>query len=97
VGDGKPAGRPSEAEPAAAVLLDTIQQETAAGLRGLTDVHNNEAFIAGKLVSTNNGASSTMAWYRKESDRREDPVIERGGGRVVRAHRRVQHGHLQAD
>jgi len=39
--------------------VDTIQKHKIQppGVMGWTDVHNNEAYMAGKLVSTNNGAS----------------------------------------
>jgi hypothetical protein len=33
---------------------------------GWTDVHNNEAYMAGKLVSTNNGASLYYAMVNKK-------------------------------
>jgi multiple sugar transport system substrate-binding protein len=36
------------------------------GVMGWTDVHNNEAYMAGKLVSTNNGASLYYAMVKRK-------------------------------
>ena len=60
--DGKPAlaTRVPEAEHRRApVRVDTIQKHKIQppGVMGWTDVSNNEAYLAGKLVTTNNGAS----------------------------------------
>ena len=45
----------------------TIQQHKVQppGVMGWTDVHNNEAYMAGKLVSTNNGASLYYAMVKR--------------------------------
>jgi multiple sugar transport system substrate-binding protein len=60
--DGKPALATSNLKANLAALqfaVDTIQKHKVQppGVMGWTDVHNNEAFMAGKLVCTNNGAS----------------------------------------
>ncbi len=55
--------------------VDTIQKHKIQppGVMGWTDVHNNEAYMAGKLVSTNNGASLYYAMVKQEAPaRRED-------------------------
>jgi multiple sugar transport system substrate-binding protein len=48
--------------------VDTIQKYKIQppGVMGWTDVHNNEAYMAGKLVSTNNGASLYYAMVTKK-------------------------------
>jgi len=48
--------------------VDTIQKHKIQppGVMGWTDVHNNEAYMAGKLVSTNNGASLYYAMVAKK-------------------------------
>ena len=48
--------------------VDTIQKHKIQppGVMAWTDVHNNEAYIAGKLVSTNNGASLYYAMASKK-------------------------------
>jgi multiple sugar transport system substrate-binding protein len=48
--------------------VDTIQKHKIQppGVMSWTDVHNNEAFMAGKLVSTNNGASLYYAMVNKK-------------------------------
>ena len=48
--------------------VDTIQKHKIQppGVMGWTDVHNNEAYMAGKLVSTNNGASLYYAMVNKK-------------------------------
>jgi ABC-type glycerol-3-phosphate transport system substrate-binding protein len=48
--------------------VDTIQKHKIQppGVMGWTDVHNNEAFMAGKLVCTNNGASLYYAMVKKK-------------------------------
>jgi multiple sugar transport system substrate-binding protein len=48
--------------------VDTIQKHKIQppGVMGWTDVHNNEAYMAGKLVSTNNGASLYYAMVSKK-------------------------------
>ncbi len=60
--DGKPALATTYLKQNMAALqfaVDTIQKHKIQppGVMGWTDVHNNEAFMAGKLVCTNNGAS----------------------------------------
>jgi len=49
--------------------VDTIQKHKIQppGVMGWTDVHNNEAYMAGKLVSTNNGASLYYAMVAKKN------------------------------
>ena len=48
--------------------VDTIQKHKIQppGVMSWTDVHNNEAYLAGKLVSTNNGASLYYAMAKKK-------------------------------
>jgi ABC-type glycerol-3-phosphate transport system substrate-binding protein len=48
--------------------VDTIQKHKIQppGVMSWTDVHNNEAFMAGKLVATNNGASLYYAMVNKK-------------------------------
>jgi multiple sugar transport system substrate-binding protein len=48
--------------------VDTIQKHKIQppGVMGWTDVNNNEAYMAGKLVSTNNGASLYYAMVAKK-------------------------------
>jgi multiple sugar transport system substrate-binding protein len=48
--------------------VDTIQKHKIQppGVMGWTDVHNNEAYMAGKLVSTNNGASLYYAMVNRK-------------------------------
>jgi multiple sugar transport system substrate-binding protein len=48
--------------------VDTIQKHKIQppGVMSWTDVHNNEAYLAGKLVSTNNGASLYYAMVNKK-------------------------------
>ncbi|HXH83396.1 MAG TPA: extracellular solute-binding protein [Candidatus Tectomicrobia bacterium] len=48
--------------------VDTIQKHKIQppGVMAWTDVHNNEAYMAGKLVSTNNGASLYYAMVAKK-------------------------------
>jgi multiple sugar transport system substrate-binding protein len=48
--------------------VDTIQKYKIQppGVMSWTDVHNNEAYLAGKLVSTNNGASLYYAMVSKK-------------------------------
>jgi multiple sugar transport system substrate-binding protein len=75
--DGKPAlGTTLLKENMAALQFaaDTIQKHKIQppGVMGWTDVHNNEAFIAGKLVATNNGAS---LYYALGS--RKNPLFEK--------------------
>ena len=70
--DGKPALGTTFLKQNLAALqfaVDTIQKHKIQppGVMSWTDVHNNEAFIAGKLVSTNNGASLYYAWCRRRT------------------------------
>jgi ABC-type glycerol-3-phosphate transport system substrate-binding protein len=63
--------------------IDTIQKHKIQppGVMGWTDVHNNEAFMAGKLVSTNNGASLYYAMVNKKHPLAEKTqVIQTPGG-----------------
>jgi ABC-type glycerol-3-phosphate transport system substrate-binding protein len=48
--------------------VDTVQKHKIQppGVMGWTDAHNNEAYMAGKLVSTNNGASLYYAMVSKK-------------------------------
>jgi ABC-type glycerol-3-phosphate transport system substrate-binding protein len=69
--DGKPALATSNLKANLAALqfsVDTIQTHKIQppGVMGWTDVHNNEAFMAGKLVCTNNGASLYYAMGSKK-------------------------------
>jgi multiple sugar transport system substrate-binding protein len=50
--------------------VDSIQKHKIQppGVMGWTDVHNNEAFMAGKLVTTNNGASLYYAMVNKKHE-----------------------------
>jgi ABC-type glycerol-3-phosphate transport system substrate-binding protein len=50
------------------MAVDTIQKHKIQppGVMSWTDVHNNEAYMAGKLVSTNNGASLYYAMVAKK-------------------------------
>ena len=69
--DGKPALGTSFLKQNLAALqfaVDTIQKHKIQppGVMGWTDVHNNEAYMAGKLVSTNNGASLYYAMVSKK-------------------------------
>jgi ABC-type glycerol-3-phosphate transport system substrate-binding protein len=45
------------------------------GVMGWTDVHNNEAYMAGKLVSTNNGASLYYAMVKKKHPLAEKTAV----------------------
>jgi multiple sugar transport system substrate-binding protein len=69
--DGKPALATTFLKENTAALqfaVDTIQKHKVQppGVMGWTDVHNNEAFMAGKLVCTNNGASLYYAMGTKK-------------------------------
>jgi len=69
--EGKPALATSYLKENTAALqfaVDTIQKHKIQppGVMGWTDVHNNEAFMAGKLVMTNNGASLYYAMGAKK-------------------------------
>jgi len=75
--DGKPALATSNLKPNMAAIqfaVDTIQKHKIQppGVMGWTDLHNNEAFMAGKLVSTNNGASLYYAMGA-----RKNPLYEK--------------------
>ena len=75
--DGKPALATSFFKQNLAALqfaVDTIQKHKIQppGVMAWTDVHNNEAYLAGKLVSTNNGASLYYAMAVKK-----DPLTEK--------------------
>jgi multiple sugar transport system substrate-binding protein len=63
--------------------VDTIQKHKIQppGVMSWTDVHNNEAYMAGKLVSTNNGASLYYAMVvRKHPLAEKTQVILTPGG-----------------
>src|SRR5262249_58582134 len=69
--DGKPALATSFLKQNVAALqfaVDTIQKHKIQppGVMGWNDVSNNEAYLAGKLVSTNNGASLYYAMVAKK-------------------------------
>jgi ABC-type glycerol-3-phosphate transport system substrate-binding protein len=71
--DGKPALATSNLKANLAALqfsVDTIQKHKIQppGVMGWTDVSNNEAFMAGKLVTTNNGASLYYAMVSKQHE-----------------------------
>src|SRR5262249_45523723 len=71
--DGKPALGTSFLKPNVAALqfaVDTIQKHKIQppGVMGWTDVSNNEAYMAGKLVTTNNGASLYYAMVAKKHE-----------------------------
>lgn len=70
--DGKPALATSNLKANIAAVqfaADTIQKHKIQppGVMGWTDVHNNEAFMAGQLVMTNNGASLYYAMFAKKN------------------------------
>src|SRR5262245_9561082 len=70
--DGKPALATTYKKENLAALqfaVDTIQKHKIQppGVMGWTDVHNNEAYAAGKLVCTNNGASLYYALGAKKN------------------------------
>ena len=69
--DGKPALATTNLKQNMEALqfaVDTIQKHKIQppGVMSWTDVHNNEAYLAGKLVSTNNGASLYYAMAKKK-------------------------------
>ena len=71
--EGKPALATSFREPNLKALqfaVDTIQKHKIQppGVMGWTDVSNNEAYMAGKLVTTNNGASLYYAMVAKKHE-----------------------------
>jgi multiple sugar transport system substrate-binding protein len=71
--DGKPALGTAFLKANTAALqfaVDTIQKHKIQppGVMGWTDVSNNEAYLAGKLVTTNNGASLYYAMVSKKHD-----------------------------
>jgi ABC-type glycerol-3-phosphate transport system substrate-binding protein len=71
--DGKPALATTYLKQNLAALqfaVDTVQKHKIQppGVMGWTDVHNNEAFMAGKLVTTNNGASLYFAMVNKKHE-----------------------------
>ncbi len=84
--DGKPALATTFFKQNLAALqfaVDTIQKYKIQppGVMGWTDVHNNEAYMAGKLVSTNNGASLYYAMVAKKHPLAEKTlVIQTPGG-----------------
>jgi len=84
--DGKPALGTAFLKQNLAALqfsVDTIQKHKIQppGVMSWTDVHNNEAYIAGKLVSTNNGASLYYGLVSKKNPIAEKTlVIQTPGG-----------------
>jgi multiple sugar transport system substrate-binding protein len=84
--DGKPALGTSFLKQNLTALqfaVDTVQKYKIQppGVMSWTDVHNNEAFIAGKLVSTNNGASLYYGLVSKKNPIAEKTlVIQTPGG-----------------
>src|SRR5687767_12299113 len=71
--DGKPALATTFLKQNTAALqfaVDTIQKHKIQppGVMSWTDVHNNEAYMAGKLVTTNNGASLYYAMVNKKHE-----------------------------
>ena len=71
--DGKPALGTAFLKQNVAALqfaVDTIQKHKIQppGVMGWTDVSNNEAYMAGKLVTTNNGASLYYAMVQKKHE-----------------------------
>ncbi len=71
--DGKPALATSNLKANLAALqfsVDTIRKHKIQppGVMGWTDVSNNEAYMAGKLVTTNNGASLYFAMVAKKHE-----------------------------
>ena len=71
--EGKPALATSNMKANLAALqfaVDSIQKHKVQppGVMGWTDVSNNEAFMAGKLVTTNNGASLYYAMVQKKHE-----------------------------
>jgi multiple sugar transport system substrate-binding protein len=71
--EGKPALATSNFKANLAALqfaVDSIQKHKVQppGVMGWTDVSNNEAFMAGKLVTTNNGASLYYAMVQKKHE-----------------------------
>jgi ABC-type glycerol-3-phosphate transport system substrate-binding protein len=57
--------------------VDTIQRHKIQppGVMGWTDVHNNEAYMAGKLVCTNNGASLYYAMVKRKNPLAEKTAV----------------------
>jgi multiple sugar transport system substrate-binding protein len=71
--DGKPALNTANREANLKALhfaVDTIQKHKIQppGVMGWTDVSNNEAYMAGKLITTNNGASLYYAMVAKKHE-----------------------------
>ena len=78
--DGKPALGTAFLKQNLAALkfaVDTIQKHKIQppGVMGWTDLHNNEAYAAGKLVSTNNGASLYYAMVKKKQPLAEKTAV----------------------
>ena len=100
--DGKPALGTSFLKQNTAALqfaVDTIKKHgiQPPGVMGWTDVSNNEAYMAGKLVTTNNGASLYFAMVSKKHElRREDALRAHAGWprRILRRLVLLQLGHL---
>ena len=56
---------------------------------GWTDVSNNEAYMAGKLVTTNNGASLYFAMVNRKHELAAKTLLRPDAGRAGRLLRRV--------
>ena len=113
--DGKPAlgdDLPQAEHAALQFAVDTIKKHgiQPPGVMGWTDVSNNEAYMAGKLVTTNNGASLYYAMVGQEARAGRSKtlcVLDAGrAGRLVRrlvllqlgaSSRRVQQADLAED
>ena len=87
--DGKPALATTFLKQNIAALqfaVDTIQKHKIQppGVMGWTDAHNNEAYMAGKLVTTNNGASLYYAMVAKKHPLRREDAGHPHAGRARR-------------
>ena len=93
--DGKPALGTTFLKQNMAALqfaVDTIQKHKIQppGVMSWTDVSNNEAYMAGKLVCTNNGASLYYAHGRQEAPARREDAGDPHPGRPGRLVRRLR-------
>src|SRR5207247_8952812 len=97
--DGKPALATTFLKENTAALqfaVDTIQKHKIQppGVMAWTDPSNNEAYMAGKLVSTNNGASLYYAMVSKKHAlaHKTQVVINQGG--PARSYNVSRHSHM---
>ena len=79
--------------------VDTIQKHKIQppGVMGWTDVSNNEAYMAGKLVTTNNGASLYYAMVNRKHELAPKTLLRpdsRRAGRLLRRLLLLQLGDL---